>query len=1092
MNNTQNNETDTAMTVVADENIRELLKSGNIEDIQRVVQEGESALPEKNDLFSWSKGQVIGKYEIVKKIGRGGMGVIYLARHTQLDALRALKVLSGEKRDGGTHVAERFLREARIASQIRHPNVVEVMDVETDPDLGISYIVMEYVDGGSLRQILRTQSKLNLEQAIVTVQGVAAALSVAAGHKIVHRDIKPDNIMFTKDGRVKLADLGIAKKDDEEDNLTKTNVMMGTPAYLSPEQVENPKAVDIRSDIYSLGATFYEMLTGQVPYPGKTSYDILRKIFSSPVPDPRSVNPEIPQEIAALTMKMLAKEPGKRFQTPEQLLDALSKLIPNLSDTEVKLVVNSITSAKNDTSAGGTASSISVLTGTLHDMQQRAKRRKMLLAAGAGALLFLCLCIIWGIATGGGCSGKESDPAPVSAAAVHSLKIVTTPMATLRIINSSREERTFAGNSKGEFHIEKLLRGSYTLELSCPDHLTFRKKVSVPDSTSLILPLKQDLKKIVVLGVGGTGLSLHTPGGRDQFYTIPDSGRLEIRELKKGYYTLNASLTDYFPLEKNLTLDEDMTLRLSMEKVFKKFVLTTLPGSQVALLQNSQVKYSGKSDFEGKCTFLKVKKGVYELKITALYHAPHSSVLNLEKDLSVSVPLVRQRFSVTVYAHAGTKGELFANWKKIRSFKIPVSGYLVVNELDQGEYIFKFSREGYVEKRHTLAVRENTSLQISLEPLPAPVKTVEKTEKPEKTVKPAEVRKTARKPEGSLRVYITTTAPQEFLGYIRKNGLEIRFGGGKWQTVREFPFTGTLPAGESTINYRGKGVMPQSELPVRIESGSTSDFLLDVKPLPGSAVFRSNRLNTVFDIEGTSCKQGETVSIEPYREYTVEAKSGKQVLTKTISGALPGEKVVLDFLFERILHPMHAQYVKGMALCEKKEYKKALEILLPVARAKHPEAAFQVAEIYNGKLGIFYNDHAKADKWYHTAADLGVPEAAFKVARAIHEEDYKGSGADMLKYYRQAADNDNPEAAWQIAEVYREGFKEIRADSALSLKFLQRAAELGHADAMYHYGMCFEKGQGVPFNSHTAIFWLKKAAAKGHGHARRYLEQINQ
>ena len=374
INNTEN-EADTALTVFADENIKELLHSGNIEDIQRVVQEGESALPKKNDLSSWSKGQVIGKYEIVKKIGRGGMGVIYLARHTQLDALRALKVLSGEKRDGGTHVAERFLREARIASQIRHPNVVEVMDVETDPDLGISYIVMEYVDGGSLRQILRTQSKLNLEQAIVTVQGVAAALSVAAGHKIVHRDIKPDNIMFTKDGRVKLADLGIAKKDDEEDNLTKTNVMMGTPAYLSPEQVENPKAVDIRSDIYSLGATFYEMLTGQVPYPGKTSYDILRKIFSSPVPDPRSVNPEIPQEIAALTMKMLAKEPGKRFQTPEQLLDALSKLIPNLSDTEVKLVVNSITSAKNDTSAGGTASSISVLTGTLHDMQQRAKRR---------------------------------------------------------------------------------------------------------------------------------------------------------------------------------------------------------------------------------------------------------------------------------------------------------------------------------------------------------------------------------------------------------------------------------------------------------------------------------------------------------------------------------------------------------------------------------------------------------------------------------------------------------------------------------------------------------------------------------------------
>ena len=208
------------------------------------------------------------------------MGVIYLARHTQLDTLRALKVLPAESAEENPVFAERFTREARIASQIRHPNVVEVMDVETDPQLNVSYIVMEYVDGGSLRQILKGQSKLNIEQAIVTIQSVASALSVAAEHGIVHRDIKPDNIMFTKRGGVKLADLGIAKKDDEDDNLTKTNVMMGTPAYLSPEQVENPKAVDIRSDIYSLGATFYEMLTGQTPYPGKTSYDILRKIFS--------------------------------------------------------------------------------------------------------------------------------------------------------------------------------------------------------------------------------------------------------------------------------------------------------------------------------------------------------------------------------------------------------------------------------------------------------------------------------------------------------------------------------------------------------------------------------------------------------------------------------------------------------------------------------------------------------------------------------------------------------------------------------------------------------------------------------------------
>ena len=166
-------------------------------------------MPANASCLSWSKGQIVGKYEIIRKIGKGGMGVIYLARHTQLDTLRVLKVLPAESAEENPVFAERFIREARIASQIRHPNVIEVMDVETDPLLNVSYIVMEYVDGGSLRQILKGQSKLSIEQAIVTIQSVASALCVAAEHGIVHRDIKPDNIMFTKHGGVKLADLGI-------------------------------------------------------------------------------------------------------------------------------------------------------------------------------------------------------------------------------------------------------------------------------------------------------------------------------------------------------------------------------------------------------------------------------------------------------------------------------------------------------------------------------------------------------------------------------------------------------------------------------------------------------------------------------------------------------------------------------------------------------------------------------------------------------------------------------------------------------------------------------------------------------------------
>ena len=1092
MTSNQNNEMETAMTVVAGDNIRELLKSGNIDEIQKVVQEGESAFAGINDCFSWSKGQIIGKYEILRKIGKGGMGVIYLARHTQLDTLRALKVLARDNSGGEGAFVERFIREARIASQIRHPNVVEVMDVETDPQLNVSYIVMEYVDGGSLRQVLRAQYKLNLEQAIVTIQAVAAALNMAAERKIVHRDIKPDNIMFTKEGGVKLADLGIAKKDDEEDNLTKTNVMMGTPAYLSPEQVENPKAVDIRSDIYSLGATFYEMVTGQIPYPGKTSYDILRKIFSSPVPDPRSINPEIPAEIAAIIMKMLAKEPEKRFQTPAQLLDALGKLIPALSDTDIKLVVNSIIASRNDTGVGQVSSN-SVLTGTLYGMRKQEKRKKILLAAG-GAAVFLAVCIgVGAIFAAGSGGGKEKVPEgsgkslPVAPAAEnkerYSLTIVTTPEATLRLISAGGQIFTYAVNSSGRFTLPGVEKGTYEVEISCPDHVTLKKRCSIEDNVSLTLLLKKDVKKISLTGEAGTSVTLNTPEGREMTFSIPESGKLEIRDLKKGRYSLKASLSDCFPVEKELTLDGDLKLRLSMEKIFKKFTLMTLPGSRVELLQNSQVKYSGKSDVEGKCLFPKVIKGVYELKITALYHAPHTSVLNLEKDASATIPLQRQRYSVTVYAATGTKGELFANWKKIREFEIPASGYFTVENLDQGKYVFSFNRKGYIAARRELTVRENTSLQINLAAV--------EVKEPETPVSASQV-SAPMKRMGTLNIYVTTAAPQEFLTFIQKSGLEVKIGGDEWITVKTFPFIRHLAEGETNISFRGRGVVPQSGLTVTVTPERTADFLLEVKPLSAAVMFGSNRFNTLFTLDGNVCKAGEKITIEPFREYLAEARSGKQVLKRKIRSSVPGELKQVDFRFERIVHPMQQQYEKGMALFRKKEYKKALETLLPAARAKHPEAILQVAEIYGKGIGMWFSDSSSAYKWYQEAAEQGNPAAALKVAEAIRREDHKGSAADMMKYYLLALENENGELAYKISNLYKNGFKEMKADDALALKYLQKAADLEFAEAMYDLGIRHEKGQGVPFNSKKAFYWLKKAAQKGHDHARRYLEQIQQ
>lgn len=294
----------------------------------------------------FSAGSEIGKYIILKRIGKGGMGEVYLAKHATLGVFRALKVLSADITDDNERFLDRFIREAKLAAEIRHPNVVGVMDVETDPVCGIPYIVMEYIDGGSLRNSLSICRKLSEEQAVVIVEAVASALQAAKEHNIVHRDIKPDNIMFTERGEVKLADLGIAKRSDRDNSLTKSNMMIGTPAYLPPEQAQNAKDVDARADIYSLGATFYEMLTGEPPYPGETTIEILHKLFSDPVPDPRKINRKISPASAAIVMKMMAKKPKDRYQSAEALLNVMEETFPSHSAHESAQLIKDVIAGK--------------------------------------------------------------------------------------------------------------------------------------------------------------------------------------------------------------------------------------------------------------------------------------------------------------------------------------------------------------------------------------------------------------------------------------------------------------------------------------------------------------------------------------------------------------------------------------------------------------------------------------------------------------------------------------------------------------------------------------------------------------------------
>ena len=248
--------------------------------------------------------------QILECLGRGGMGVVYKARQPRLDRLVALKILAPEK-ERDPRFAERFTREARALARLNHPNIVTVHDFGEAN--GFYYLMMEYVDGASLRQLLRA-GKTTPEEALTIVPPICEALQYAHRQGIVHRDIKPENILLDKQGRVKIADFGIAKllgPDRRAEPLTGDQQVVGTPHYMAPEQVEKPATVDHRADIYSLGVVFYEMLTGELPL-GK---------FQAP-----SKKVQVDVRLDEVVLHALEKEPERRYQQASEVKTALEAI----------------------------------------------------------------------------------------------------------------------------------------------------------------------------------------------------------------------------------------------------------------------------------------------------------------------------------------------------------------------------------------------------------------------------------------------------------------------------------------------------------------------------------------------------------------------------------------------------------------------------------------------------------------------------------------------------------------------------------------------------------------------------------------------
>jgi serine/threonine protein kinase len=270
---------------------------------------------------SKSAPQVVGNYEIVEKIAEGGMGTVYKARQRETGQVVAIKMVSSDMLNN-TVLLKRFENEFRAASTLDHPNIVRALDFGTAD--GRPYLVMEFVDGESLGQKLERDGRMSEAEAVRIIALAAEGLEHAHKNGMIHRDVKPDNIMLANDGQAKLADLGLVKDVDAELNLTRTGRGLGTPHFMAPEQFRNAKNADVRCDIYSLAATLYMMVTGELPFRSLGPLDAWMKKVNNDLPPPRKLVPELSERTDAAIRRAMHPDPKQRPESCREFVEDLA------------------------------------------------------------------------------------------------------------------------------------------------------------------------------------------------------------------------------------------------------------------------------------------------------------------------------------------------------------------------------------------------------------------------------------------------------------------------------------------------------------------------------------------------------------------------------------------------------------------------------------------------------------------------------------------------------------------------------------------------------------------------------------------------
>lgn len=267
-------------------------------------------------------GQKLGQYEILEEIGKGGMAVVYRAHQESMARDVAVKVIASQMADSPDFIA-RFEREAKTIAALQHPHILPVYDYGNVE--GQIFLVMRLVEGGSLDRKIRN-TPLPMKQAGRMLTQIASALSYAHDHGVIHRDLKPNNILLDSKDNPYLTDFGIAKLLQQETRLTATGSVMGTPSYMSPEQWRGEE-IDARSDVYALGIMFYEMITGQLPFTGDTPYSLMYQHFDTPLPSPVVIRPDLPESITKILQKATAKRKEDRYASAEQFAEAVNDVM---------------------------------------------------------------------------------------------------------------------------------------------------------------------------------------------------------------------------------------------------------------------------------------------------------------------------------------------------------------------------------------------------------------------------------------------------------------------------------------------------------------------------------------------------------------------------------------------------------------------------------------------------------------------------------------------------------------------------------------------------------------------------------------------